>query len=182
MKSIFSSIFFIVLTLIGGPQIAPAQSTSTSGQAPSADEILAAIASHCKLSPVAGKVLIAGQVKTSVLIHRSKASLTWAIAAVGGVTAEGRSSIYLLRSAGGNRSVREIDLGQIRTGQIDDVSLHDGDVVFVPHINGEIPRSGSQQPSVCAKVPTQRPWYFVDSPVTPRRSNHDQLRVVVSQL
>lgn len=162
--------------------MALAQSPKTSGQTPSADEILVAIASHCKLSPVADKVLIAGQVRNSALIHRSKFSLTWAIAVVGGITAEGRSSIYLLRLARGPRSVTEIDLGQIRTGQIDDVSLHDGDVVFVPHITGEIPRSGSQQPSVCAKVPTQRPLYFVDSPITPRRSNHDQLRVVVSSL
>jgi hypothetical protein len=182
MKSRFSLILFIVLTLIEVPPMGLAQSPNTSGPTPSADEILVAVASHCKLSPVADKILIAGQVRNSALIHRSKFSLLSVIALMGGVTAEGRSSIYLLRLADGNRSVREIDLREIRTGQIDDVSLHDGDVVFVPHITGEIPRSDSRQQSVCAKVPTQRPWYFVDSPVTPRRSNHDQLRVVVSQL
>ena len=183
MRSRFYILLTLLVTLFGWSHAGLAQTPVTNAQTPTADEILRTIAAHCKLSPVADKILIAGQVRSSALTHRSRFSLTGVIAVMGCVTAAGRSSVYLLRlTDDGSRTVTEIDLREIRTGQIKDVSLKDGDVVFVPHISGEMLTSDSQQRSVCPNVPAGRPWQLVDSPITPRRSTHDPIRVGLSRL
>ena len=168
MRSRFYILLTLLVTLFGWSHAGLAQTPVTNAQTPTADEILRTIAAHCKLSPVADKILIAGQVRSSALTHRSRFSLTGVITVMGCFTAAGRSS--------------EIDLREIRTGQIKDVSLQNCDVVFVPHISGEIPTSASQQPSVCPNVPAGRPWHLLDSPITPRRSTHDPIRIGLGRL
>jgi len=101
----------------------------------SAEEILSEIDTVYDLSPASDKVLVAGEVYAPQLLASEKnLSLTQALAMVGGFSKFARLSVYLLRQAidGEARTVMEIDLRQIKTGQTKDILLENGDVVFVP--------------------------------------------------
>ncbi len=139
-----SIVMISLIFVFGRLEIAYAQQSLPKGICceQSAEEILSEIDSVYDLSPAPDKVLVAGEVYApQLLANEKKLSLTQALAMVGGFSKIARLSVYLLRQAidGEARTVMEIDLRQIKTGQTKDILLENGDVVFVPRrcINGK---------------------------------------------
>jgi hypothetical protein len=169
-REMYSKFFLVVVSIFcfGSNQGLSAQSATRTRDAV---EILAQL-SHCELTAAPDIVLVVGYVKSPAPLHvKSTLSLTKAIAVLGGLSSNGDSSLYVLRSSadGQKRSVVEIDLKRIKTGQTDDLVLKGGDLVFVPHISRGVETSDSDDRSVCPMVPRQQ-RQLVDAPITPGQS------------